>query len=811
MKTGLRLELLESREVPAAFPAAAHDAYAWALVNNLRQNPMAFADSLQGFVDNTVSMAFGYSSTDPVADDLRRMIQFASVPGNYSAALTLMRGTAGTGPLAWDEQLDTRAETHNEWMRTHSFEHTGQDLSTKYYLPGFNTGYSGGSPDVWGYAAGSYTSWGEDIGYGVGLASNSKASLSAGTLTLAAFEQREAFLDTVGYMIEINSSSLGHLKNLLGRDAGAASGLPNFNSIGMAIDLYEGPAAYEVQDGVPEAYVSTHRLGFADPAGGGGFVAGLAYDDVNGNGFYDVGEAIDARIDVRDAGGAGFTDDLTAANFGAFSGYVNNGSYTITATVGGAVVGTRTVSVLDGNGWAEFTLNSLPATKVSIDAAAGTVTDLRPVVSWGAITGATSYDIRVDNLTTKVTNIFPGATSGTTSWVPAADFVSGQSYRVIVRAELPSGPAAWSDPRDMAIATPTSAGPAGAVADVRPAFQWSVIDNATQYQVFLTDLTANKANIFPGTLVTTAAWTPGADLISGHQYRWTVRALNAAGLGAWSPWTPFTVSRPVLAGPTGTVADVRPSFSWSAVANATQYQVWVTDATAMKSNIFPGSLTTGTAWSPPADLVSGRSYRWVVRAMNATGAGDWSAVGTFTVGKPTLTSPANGVPDLRPTLSWTAVTNATRYQVCVSDLTTNRLNVLPNSYTTDTTWVPTADLVSGRTYRWWVRALNSAGVGVWSVAGNFSIGTPTILAPVGVAGTTRPMFSWSAVAGTASYELFVDDATTGRRNIFPGQRTNATNWTTSTDLIVGHTYRWWVRALNSSGLGVWSLSNTFQI
>src|SRR5262249_25063519 len=240
MNRVLQVQGFEERIAPAVSIASAYEPYAWVLVNTLRQNPTDFANNLQGLVNGTVNSAFGFARSDPVIADLKAMINNASVPANYAASLGLMRATPAAGPLAWDELLEDRAGTHNDWMKANGSGHAGT-TGTRSAIPGFSVNNTAPA-DTWGYPAGRYTSWGEDIGWAVGSARNTKTGYSSGAFGLAGLQEREAFLDTAAYMLELNSGSLGHLKNLLGRDAGTSATLPSFNAIGMDEDLYEAPS-----------------------------------------------------------------------------------------------------------------------------------------------------------------------------------------------------------------------------------------------------------------------------------------------------------------------------------------------------------------------------------------------------------------------------------------------------------------------------------------------------------------------------------------------------------------------------------------
>jgi hypothetical protein len=74
----------------------------------------------------------------------------------------------------------------------------------------------------------------------------------------------------------------------------------------------------------------------------------------------------------------------------------------------------------------------------------------------------------------------------------------------------------------------------------------------------------------------------------------------------------------------------------------------------------------------------------------------------------------------RPTFDWTAITGATKYKIIVNDLTTGSTSVLAAT-TTGISWMPTTSLIHGHRYRWWVAALNSANVGMWSVSKDFHV------------------------------------------------------------------------------------------
>jgi hypothetical protein len=719
MKTVLRVGEFEDRLTPAVAFDSAYEIYGWALVNTLRANPSAFADNIQGLVNGATNSAFGFSKTDPVLTDLKAMIDRATYPANYRASLALMRTTPNAGPLAWDETLESRARAHVDWMKVNGFTHTGA-TGHRSAIPGFTSNDSAPT-DTWGYGPPRFLSWGEDIGWAVGSLSATRAAYNAGGLNLSGLQQRAAFLDTVGYILELNSGSLGHLEDLLGRDRGSSATLPSFNVFGADIDLYEAPGQYEAQDGIPEAWVSTHRFGLYRPNGTGGFVAGIAYQDLNGNGYFDANEGSAVTVNIRDAAGHGVADALTAGNSGAFSEYLPDGTYTVTASAGGAVLSAKTVTIADGNAWADLVIAGVG--RPAVTGPTGVQAALRPTLAWNPVKRATAYQVRVDDTTTGTANLFPDAATTATAWVPPADLVSGRGYTLLVRAMRGTAPGPWSSPSGFAVGTPVAAGPGASAAILRPTLSWTTVAGAT-YQVRVNDPASGQSNIFPGAATTDTNWTVPGDLVSGRSYQWQVRAVNANGVGAWSPLSTVTLARPTLTGPANGVGALRPTFTWTPVGGTSIYSIRVNDVSAGVASLYTAQVVD-PIWSPPANLVSGRIYSWQVQALNASGVGVWSPLGSFAVGKAVPIGPGGPVSGLRPTFTWAGLAGSTTYQVRVDDLTTGQAKLFLSLVPVDQAWTPPVDLVSGHAYRWWVRVVvpgaQSAWYGGWSVSKEFRI------------------------------------------------------------------------------------------
>ncbi|MEO1614308.1 MAG: hypothetical protein AAFV88_00575 [Planctomycetota bacterium] len=323
---------------------AAMEVYAWDLVNQMRADPSGFANELEAMVRGTgpaanSSTGHGYDSSDPLWDDVRRTINFSAFPEHFDEALALLRSRDPQGPLGWEDSLHTRSSDHNDWMETHCFAHSqygaGGSSSCGGSLPGFDQPGINGDPDIVTAATlGPWSSgaWGENIGYGAGTPMSFSRSEFGDT---DAYLQRLAYGVTLGFIIEVNSTSLGHLENLLSRDA---DGSGQMNTIGIHIDVYPvSPGQFTT------SYLVTHTLSNrrrTDDNQDGAYVAGVAYQDNNSNGHFDLGE----QLDVTSING----ETVTGTN-GRVSAYLPEGTPQLTVMSGQTVIADYSVTLGDSN------------------------------------------------------------------------------------------------------------------------------------------------------------------------------------------------------------------------------------------------------------------------------------------------------------------------------------------------------------------------------------------------------------------------------------------------------------------------------
>ena len=270
-------------------------------------------------------------------------------------------------------------------------------------------------------------------------------------------------------------------------------------------------------------------------------------------------------------------------------------------------------------------------------------------------------------------------------------------------------------------------------------------------------------------------------------------------------------------GLTSTTPDARGHYtvSWNTVTGATDYKLRESDDGGKTwDTTYPIAKGTSKAFTDkdPGD----RTY--AVRACHsaaATPCSDWSA--TLEVTVPALPAPENltaiaPTPTGNYTVSWAAVTHATRYQLQESD---DGGTTWDNTYpiATGTRQAFTNKSRGARTYRARACRARSATCGAWSDPHTVSVGPPPPAVPTGLTSTTPDArgnytVSWAAVTGVADYTLREsdDDDTTrdttyaiakGTKKAFTGKAPG--DWT------------YQVRACNAGACSGWSDSTDVTV
>jgi fibronectin type 3 domain-containing protein len=409
---------------------------------------------------------------------------------------------------------------------------------------------------------------------------------------------------------------------------------------------------------------------------------------------------------------------------------------------------------------------------------AASPTNAKPALSWSSVAGAATYNVyRGATLlgNTAGTSFTDNALSGDGSYdytVTALDGVGNESpaspVRTVVYDTTPPSPPSQ----------PTGASPTNA----KPSLAWSAVGGAATYNVYRgVTLLGNTA----GTSFTDTA------LSADGSYNYTVTSLDALGNESaasaartvvYDTTPPAVPGQPSAASPT----NAKPALTWTAVTGATGYNVY-------RDGGLVGANVSSVAFTDSA-LGTDGSYAYTVTSLD--GAGNESlpsavravVYDTTAPGVPAQPAAAASPTNAKPSLTWSAVSGATSYNVYRSG--TPVANVNTPSFTD-------SSLVSDGSYSYTVTALDDAtNESAQSPARAVVYDTTAPTQPTGLDGlptSNNPVLSWNASSdanGVTGYNVFRNATLVG-----------SVASTTFTDLTVPSdgTWTYTVKALDAAG------------
>ena len=369
-------------------------------------------------------------------------------------------------------------------------------------------------------------------------------------------------------------------------------------------------------------------------------------------------------------------DGTTSIGISAFMNCTSLGSVTIPRSVtdiggyafgscrsladvyyGGTETDWTKITIGNGNGnLTSATLHCAPAAPVV--RIGNSATSGKPVLTWNAVYGATSY--RIYRSTSKGSGYSLLGTTTATSYTNTGA-KAGTTYYYRVKACNDAGLSPYSNivSGQVKTVTPKPAAPVvkigNSASSGKPMLTWNAVSGATSYKVYRAT-SQNGTYSLLGTVTATSYTNTGAK--AGTTYYYKVKAVNSAGESAYSnivsgraTVTTLTMGHSSTSG--------KPQLTWKAVSGATSYKVY---RATTKNGAYSVINTTKARTYTNTGAALGTTYYYKVEALNAAGKSmGFSAVVDGKVA-PVLAVGYSSVSG-KPQLTWKAVPGATEYQV----------------------------------------------------------------------------------------------------------------------------------------------------
>ena len=440
---------------------------------------------------------------------------------------------------------------------------------------------------------------------------------------------------------------------------------------------------------------------------------------------------------------------------------------------------------------APITVPTVPAAPATLTAT--TVSASQINLAWTAVTGATSYTISSssDNGTT-----WTPLASPTTLTYADINLTADHGYKFKVTANNASGSSVAST---VASATTLLTSPTNFAASVISASEidlsWTAVSNATNYKIerSIDNTTWTQLST---SLTGSSASFHDTSAVAGTTYYYRISAIDAAGTSAPSaPVSGLTYpAAPVVSGTA--ISTTQINITWPAVQSATSYTI-VSSSDGGTTWNTPGNTQAGNTFQATG-LTADTSYQFQVTATNASGTS--VASNTFTLstllGAVTNFATASTTPT-SINLTWTAVTDATGYQIQRTQNGTTWVTLTNTGLTGASASYTDGSLTSGATYTYRIAATSASGATAWAT------GTATVTLPTAPVVTATAVSSseidltWTQPASETGYVIII--STDGGMNWSNPGISQTSNSYHDTGLTADSLNEFAVAATNASG------------
>ena len=443
-------------------------------------------------------------------------------------------------------------------------------------------------------------------------------------------------------------------------------------------------------------------------------------------------------------------------------------------------------------------------TPENLTASDGTYTD-RILVSWPALSGATSYEL----MRASENDIAEAELIATTPSTSYSDKTAeyGLTYYYFLRAKFAVGTSPWSDSAagSRAFPAPTGVSATDGTSTANITITWDEIEGATSFQVWRYSEERGRKELV-GTS-TTPSYKDTKNIEPGRMYTYYVKALFATGLSAFSTADTgyLKASSPTVSATDGTSTS-QVSLTWSAMAGAVSYLVYRGETSLPKDAVQIGS--TSMLYYNDTSAETGTLYYYWIRTVTVVDTSDFGASDTGYIGLPGVArvTASDGTYADKVVVSWTVVAGAQTYEVWRGNSDDSRSATRVKNGVKDSVWEDSS-VTPGEKCWYWVRAcIAGGGAGLWGASDS---GYRTLVAPSDVTATTNQTdgvkISWKGTTVGVSFEILRGLTDDMSEAVVVATVSDKSNYTDNT-MVAGTVYYYWVRSYSELSESEWSSS-----
>ena len=376
-------------------------------------------------------------------------------------------------------------------------------------------------------------------------------------------------------------------------------------------------------------------------------------------------------------------------------------------------------------------------------------------LSWSAVADATHYKLYRSETGGGVFVRISGEI-GATDYVDDDGLEANTSYDYELEACNGNGCSVRSDAisATTALGMPTSGLSATTQSASEISLSWSAVADATHYKLYRSE-TGGGVFVRIGGEIGATDYVDDDGLEANTSYEYELEACNDNGCSGRSAAFSATTAlgRPTagLSATTQSASEI--SLSWSAVADATHYKLYRSEADAGSFDQIGGDI--GATLHVDSGLDANTSYDYELEACNGNGCSARSAAvsATTALGMPTSGLSATAQSASEISISWSAVADATHYKLYRS-AGAGSFDQIGGDI--GETAYGDSGLAANTSYDYELEACNGNGCSARSAAfsATTALGAPTSGLSATAQSASEISLSWSAVADATHYKLY---------------------------------------------------------
>ena len=357
-------------------------------------------------------------------------------------------------------------------------------------------------------------------------------------------------------------------------------------------------------------------------------------------------------------------------------------------------------------------------------------------------------------------------------------------------------------------------------------FKWEAsIPPADKYLLEVSLLEDFSVLVFEKTIETNFYNLKMSELEYNKHYYWRIQPLNSESNMFGSPssisfFKSEAPPKPVLNIATSEVSTL-PSFSWSGIDIASEYQISVSENPEMEDFIWQINITnTSVSYPESAKLLTfSTKYYWKVIALgenkNILSFSDIASFLTKSTYPVLGLVPDGGIETFSPTLEWKSNDKVALYRILVANNIEMNPFIIDQESSTNSFSVEFGILESGKKYYWIVDGLNENGESLAGPSNTALILMPSennipLISPIGAEklNTLTPLFKWGSLVGTNTYKLEISTDSDFANIIFTSQVSGNENILSDENKLNNSTnYFWRVEGINENDIIISSIES----